>query len=341
MKRLFFFSVIAVTLASALSFTSDQLFTIPRGWSLPSYDFSKNQLTREKVELGRALFYDPILSRTNIVSCASCHLQYTAFTHVDHALSHGVDDRIGTRNSPALMNLAWQKDFMWDGAVNHLDVQALAPIHNSVEMDETIDNVVKKLTATNNYPQLFEEAFGGGGITGERTLKSLSQFLLTLVSSTSKYDSVSLGTSSSTEKEKNGYSLFKSHCNACHAEPLFTTGDFANNGLPIDTVLRDAGRWTVTHNSADSMLFKIPTLRNVEFSYPYMHDGRLKSLKEVVQHYTSGIQHSNTLSNVLRSPIALTSNEQVDLIAFLLTLTDRQFLFDKRFSFPRRETEGK
>src|SRR5262249_53369535 len=154
-----------------------------------------------------------------------------AFTHVDHSLSHGIAGKIGSRNSPALMNLAWSNDFMWDGSVNHLDVQALAPISNPLEMDETIAHVTAKLRTSENYRSLFKAAFGDTAITGERVLKSLSQFMLTLISCNSKYDSVMRGEKQFTAQEANGYALFKKNCSSCHTEPLFTNEQFENNGL--------------------------------------------------------------------------------------------------------------
>jgi cytochrome c peroxidase len=160
---------------------NDSLFTVPQGWSAPTYTFANNPLTAQTIQLGRALFYDAILSRNNTISCASCHSQYNAFAHADHALSHGIDDSIGTRNAPALMNLAWQPVFMWDGAIHHLDVQPLAPIHNLIEMDENIQHVVEKLRQSAIYPPLFAKAFGDTTITGERTLKALAQFMVTRV----------------------------------------------------------------------------------------------------------------------------------------------------------------
>ena len=215
------------------------VFQIPKNWPIPHYDFTKNPMSPAKIELGRALFYDPILSRNQAVSCASCHLSFTAFTHTDHALSHGIDDKIGKRNSPALMNLAWTKSFMWDGSINHLDMQALAPLSNPLEMDEKIENVVLKLSKSILYPTLFRKAFGDPAVTGERTLKAISQFLLTLTSANSKYDSVARNESSFTLQEKAGYASFQKNCNSCHAEPLFTNSEFENNGLPIDSGLKD------------------------------------------------------------------------------------------------------
>jgi len=320
---------------SAFSTLPDLIFPAPKNWPQPVYDFAKNPLTKEKVELGRALFYDPILSANNTISCSSCHLQYTAFTHVDHQLSHGIDDKIGTRNSPALMNLAWQKLFMWDGAVNHLDVQALAPISNPLEMGEKIEQVVTKLQKSRIYPTLFYKAFNDSLITGQHTLKAISQFMLTFVSCNSKYDSVMNKQAEFTAQEKNGYQLFKKNCSSCHQEPLFTNQQFENNGLPVDPTLNDQGRMTITKNSADSLKFKVPTLRNIEFSYPYMHDGRFKRLGEVLNHYTGGIKQGKTLSTQLNKPIVLSSNEKVDLTAFLLTLTDKKFLFNKEYAYPK------
>ena len=311
-------------------------FDAPKNWPKPAYDFTKNPLSDEKIELGRVLFYDPILSKNNTISCASCHSQYTAFTHVDHSLSHGIDDRIGTRNSPALMNLAWHTSYMWDGAINHLDMQALAPISHPDEMGEKIESVVLKLQQSKRYRSLFYKAFGDSVVTGQHTLKAMSQFMLTLVSANSKYDSVMRKQAQFTAQEKNGYALFQKNCGSCHAEPLFTNLQFENNGLAIDTTLNDYGRMNVTKDSADCSKFKVPTLRNIEFSYPYMHDGRFKRLSDVLKHYTSGIHQSKTLAKPLLNPIVLSSNQKVDLTAFLLTLTDKAFLFNPNYSFPKK-----
>ena len=320
---------------SGFTILKEKLFYVPKDWPKQEYDFSKNPLTHDKVELGRALFYDPVLSKDNTISCNSCHSQFTAFAHVDHALSHGINNLIGSRNAPALMNLAWQKSFMWDGAINHLDMQPLAPIANEKEMASNIDSVVKKLQRTKLYPTLFLKAFGDSIITGEHTLKAISQFMLTLISNNSKYDSVMRKQATFTEQEKNGYTLFKLTCSGCHQEPLFTNQQFENNGLTIDATLNDIGRMKITLDPNDSLKFKVPSLRNIEFSYPYMHDGRFKKLTEVLNHYISGIQKSKTLSKKLEVPILLSSNEKVDIIAFLLTLTDRSFLFNTDFSYPK------
>lgn len=309
----------------------------PPSWPQPVYDFNKNPLNKETVDLGRRLFYDPVLSADSTISCASCHLSFSAFTHVDHALSHGIGDSIGDRNAPALMNLAWNKSFMWDGAIHHLDFQALGPIENPTEMGETILHVIQKIKRSTTYSQRFFQAFGDSIVTAEHLLKALSQFQLTFISANSKYDQVQRHEPevAFTAQEKNGYLLFKNNCAICHAEPLFTTGEFANNGLPLDTILFDFGRYGITENKADLRKFKIPTLRNIEYSYPYMHDGRFKKLSQVIDHYTDGIDQTETLATPLKTSIQLTSNEKVDLIAFLLTLSDREFIFNPAFGFPK------
>ena len=253
----------------------------------PTYNFPKNPLTEAKIELGRVLFYDPILSKDSSISCASCHSPYNSFAHTDHDLSHGINDEIGNRNAPALINLAWQSSFMWDGAINHLDMQALTPISDPKEMSEDINNVIHKLKNKNIYPGLFYNAYNDSTITGEYILKAIAQFQLTLVSANSKYDKVKINKEKFNELELKGYQLFRDNCNTCHTEPLFSTYQFANNGLTVDSSLSDYGKWTITKNTKDSLLFKIPTLRNLSFTHPYMHDGRFDKLHQVINHYNS------------------------------------------------------
>ena len=326
--------IVAITLSFAIKIGTPIYLEIPKGWPKTKYNFSKNPLTEEGFQLGRKLFYDPILSRDKTMSCASCHLQATGFTHVDHELSHGIDGKIGTRNSLALMNLAWSDNFMWDGGVNHLDVQPINPITSPVEMDETLANVVFKLQKSENYPLLFKEAFGDSKITGQHLLKALSQFVIMLKSSNSKYDKVMRKEAEFTEKEKNGYRIFKANCASCHKEPLFTGDKFERNGLTLDTTLNDIGRERITNNLEDRMRFKVPTLRNIQFTAPYMHDGRFKKLSDVIKHYNS-LGNDENLPKQLKKPMNLSDNERVDLLAFLHTLTDLEFLFDPKFSFPK------
>lgn len=310
--------------------------SFPKYFPKPVYQFEQNQSNDLKIELGRTLFYDPILSLDNTISCASCHNPYNAFAHVDHNLSHGINDKIGKRNAPVLFNLAWHKSFMWDGAINHLDVQALAPISHPDEMGETMSNVLLKLNRNQIYKQLFYQAYGDSQINTERTLKSISQFLLSLISSNSKYDSMLLGKIQFNTQEQNGYRLFKLHCNFCHKEPLFSDFSFKNNGLSLDTSLNDFGRYSISLLPNDSFKFKVPTLRNVEFSYPYMHDGRFKTLAQVMNHYNSIDLKNKKISTELQRNLNLSSNEKVDIIAFLRTLTDKKFLFNPQHAYPKK-----
>ena len=308
-------------------------FKVPIGWPKPVYDFKKSKFSNEKIMLGRVLFYDPILSKDNTISCASCHSPYNAFAHTDHALSHGIADSIGFRNAPALFNLAWQKSFMWDGAIKDLDEQAVFPITHPKEMGEKLSRVIQKINQSEKYNKLITEAYGIDSINKQQLLQSISQFILSLVSANSKYDSVMQHKASFTTQEFSGYKLFKKNCSSCHTEPLFTNGSFKSNGLKPNIVLNDYGRMRITQNKKDSLLFKVPTLRNLSYTYPYMHDGRFSKLSEVLQHYTSNVDVNSNISKELQQPILLTPNEKVDLISFLLTLNDRSFVFNPNYSF--------
>ena len=313
----------------------NHFFNPPDYFPKPVYNFEQPPLDSNKIELGRILFYDPILSKDNTISCASCHSPFNAFAHTAHDLSHGIFDSIGNRNAPALFNLAWQKTFMWDGAINHLDMQALAPISHPSEMGSNINEVIKKLNESKAYKELFLNAFQDSTISTSKILKALSQFQLTLVSSNTKYDKVKMGKETFTEQEKNGYQLYKNNCASCHSEPFFSNYNFENNGLPIDPTLNDMGRYVITENENDKRKFKVPSLRNLSFTYPYMHDGRFMTLQEVINHYTSGIEYSETLSLQFNKSIELSSNEKVDLISFLLTLNDKDFVFNKKHQFKK------
>ncbi len=334
---LIFILIVIITTAFISTTEEEPNFYIPKNWPKPSYDFSHNTSSPAKVKLGKALFYDPILSRNNTISCASCHSQYTAFAHIDHKLSHGIEDKIGTRNAPALSNLAWNTSFMWDGSIHHLDAQAIAPISNPLEMDEKLEHVVAKLQSSKLYRELFQDAYGDSIVTGERTLKSISQFMVTLISANSKYDKVQRQEAGYefTESEYKGYHLFQQNCASCHKEPLFTTNKFENNGLQPDSILKDSGRMNVTLNPKDSLLFKVPSLRNVEVTAPYMHDGRYANLSMVLFHYTNNIYHSKSLAKPLLRKIILTEKDKGAIIDFLKTLTDESFLRNPQYSYPR------
>jgi cytochrome c peroxidase len=313
-------------------------FFLPKHWPKPVYDFEANPISLNKFELGRTLFYDPDLSRDSTISCASCHLQYSGFTHIDHALSHGIDGKIGTRNSPVLINLAWQKSFHWDGGVGQLNKQAINPLTHAKEMDNSLQEILKRLNASSYYRKRFYHTFGDSIITTDLLLKALSNFTIGLVSAQSKYDQVKNHDAVFNEQEKAGYALFKKYCVSCHQEPLFTRNEFKSNGLSVNPKLADYGRMGITNRHEDSLLFKIPSLRNIEFSFPYMHDGRFKLLKDVLAHYSQLHTTTNLKSSELEKlNRPLTDREQKDLVAFLKTLSDPTFLFNPLFKYPKNE----
>lgn len=319
--------------------TPETLFTVPANFPQPVYALDQNRPTSAGVKLGRALFYDGMLSRDGSISCAECHNQAYAFTHHQHEVSHGIDNQVGTRNSMPVQNLAWATDFFWDGGVHDLDLVPIAPIENPVEMDEKSGNVVAKLRKSTKYPSMFKAAFGTDEINGPRFLQALSQFMLTLVSSNSRYDKWVRKEAGATltGDEQAGLTLVRTKCSGCHAGELFTDNSFRNNGLFIQGS-RDIGRAHVTERDEDRYRFKVPSLRNVEKTLPYMHDGRFYSLETVLDHYAENVQPTENLDPLLRQNgkfgIALTTDEKRQIILFLKALTDEQFLHDPRFVEP-------
>jgi cytochrome c peroxidase len=288
----------------------------PSTWPAPLYDLKKNPLTKEGIALGRKLFYDPRLSKDSSISCASCHEQYAAFATYDHSLSHGYNNTLTTRNAPALQNLAWQKAYMWDGRIPHLDDQPVAPITGSNEMGETMPEVLARIKKDPAYRRLFEAAFGRAPIDQKTLGRALSQFMVCLVSGDSKYDKVQRGQTTFTLPERLGYAIFQQKCSACHPEPFFTDGSYRNIVMTLDTTLNDVGRMKVTGRREDSLAFKVPSLRNVVLTFPYGHDGRYPDIRTVLERYH------------------LSNYEIGQLKAFLNTLTDTAFLKDPRFSAP-------
>lgn len=311
---------------------------IPSNFPDPVFTFEKNPITKEGFELGRLLFFEPRLSSTGTIACGTCHRQTFAFADHGHDVSHGVFDRLGSRNAPAIQNLVFQKEFFWDGGVTHLDFISLNPIQNTLEMNESLSNVVERLKNVAVYKQKFKNAFGTDSITSQRMLLALSQFTGMLISSDSRYDQFIRGESNIelTATEKAGLELFRQKCSTCHATDLFTDLSYRNNGL--DEVPADYGREVITNNSSDRGKFKVPSLRNIERTAPYMHDGRFSTLEQVLTHYASGVKRSETLDSTLFTEntvgIELTLQEQKQLIAFLKTLTDQKFITDKRFVDP-------
>ncbi len=310
-------------------------FQKPSNFPAPVYHFETNEVTKEGFQLGRKLFFDAILSANNTISCGSCHIPTSAFTQHGHKTSHGIFDQFGIRNSQPIMNLAWSNSFMWDGGITDLDLQPIAPITNHVEMGDTMANVLRKLQNHPQYPSLFKKAFGSENITTANFLKSLSQFMLMCISSNSKYDSVMRQQSSFTTDENEGYAIFKQKCNACHAEPLFTDNSFRSNGLSLNAA-NDFGRFGISLNENDKFKFKVPSLRNLEYTPPYMHDGRIFTLEGVLNHYETGINQLQNLDPLLqqntRPGIAFSAGEKEKLMLFLNTLNDKSFLLNKDLS---------
>lgn len=329
--------VMAVMLTSFRMLNNNPVdFEVPANFPQPFYDLTENPLTEEGIKLGKKLFYDGALSSDGMVSCGFCHQQPSAFTQHGHVVSHGVNDRVGKRNALPIFNVAWLKTFFWDGGVNHLDFAPINALEEPTEMDESLENVLKKLNASAEYRADFKRAYGTDNITSADFLKSLSQFMLTLVSANSRYDKYVRNEGETlTPVELKGLQLFEQKCSSCHATDLFTDGSYRNNGLTTDFQL-DKGREEITLDVADRGKFKVPSLRNVEYTAPYMHDGRFEILEEVLEHYSTGIQKSETLDSIFSKErnvgLKLSPEEQESIISFLKTLTDHAFLKDKRFS---------
>jgi cytochrome c peroxidase len=313
--------------------------TKPANFPDYAYNFTNNQFNPEAFKLGRALFYDGLLSRDGTISCGTCHQQNFAFSHHEHNFSHGIDDKLGKRNAPAIQNMAFQYDFFWDGGVNNLDFFSISPIQNPVEMDERLPNVLAKLRNTTKYPALFEKAFGSTDISTQTFSKALSQFMLALVSANSRYDKYVRNENGGilSANELAGMQIFQSKCASCHSGSLFTDQTYRDNGLPINTFINDQGRFDITGQDTDKLKFKVPSLRNIGFTLPYMHDGRFRTLEEVLEHYSNGVANHANLDNSLKKPdgtrgITLNADEKIKIIAFLNTLNDSEFMAEKRFS---------
>jgi cytochrome c peroxidase len=312
---------------------------VPRNFppvSLPA----DNPLTEEGVALGRKLFYEELLSGDNTQSCASCHAQTFGFS--DHGLqfSTGIDQIPGTANAIALMNLAWTNEYFWDGRAMGLENQALAQIESPIEMHDSLANAVAELQAAADYPEWFDAAFETTEITETLILRALAQFEYTLIAGNSEYDKFRRGEPNTfSQAAFRGMEVFfsdRGNCFQCHSTDLLSDYAYHNNGLDSTFTTANSGRANVTGNPADIGKFRTPGLRNVEVSAPYMHDGRFATLEEVVEHYNSGIRLSATLDPKIEKPsgLFLTNQEKSDLVVFLRSLTDQEFLADTAFSDP-------
>ncbi len=314
---------------------------------------ANNPVTDWGSTLGRVIFYDKQVSLNKAISCASCHKQTLAFSD-DQALSKGFLNGNTGRNSMGLANAKYYPNgrFFWDERAATLEIQTLLPIQDHVEMGITLDTLVNRFKATTHYPALFANAFGDATISSDRISKALSQFVRSIVSYESKYDAgratIAVNTppanfnfSNFTAQENRGMQLFNSPqlaCGACHGTETFTAPGARNNGL--DLVTTDRGVGAVTNNTNDDAKFKVPSLRNVELTAPFMHDGRFATLEQVIEHYNSGIKAHHNLDPVLRLPngqpkqFNLTVSDKAALVAYLKTLTDTKMLTDIKYSNP-------
>lgn len=300
--------------------------TVPAGFPEPSFRFAGNPLSREGFELGRKLFYDGRLSLDGNFPCSSCHQQEAAFGLFDHDRAHGYNNSHTLRNAPPLFNLAWQKGYHWDSAYTSIYAAIAQPINGHIEMAESFAGVTRKLQADPEYRAAFKKVFGTQFIQPDHILKALEQFTASLLSADSRYDRVKRGEASFTANEQSGYTLFLAKCNSCHTEPLFTDHRFRNNGLPVDPALNDFGKMMTTRQAKDSLLFKVPSLRNVAVSNNYMHDGRFNTLAQCLIHYRTNVQPGPTLDPQLAGGIPLTDTEIRHLVEFMGTLTDTGFV---------------
>ncbi|MFY8097623.1 MAG: cytochrome-c peroxidase [Flavobacterium sp.] len=338
------FLILLAFVVCGCSNDDDEYQNVPLSFQVPSnfpelaYDLSNNPLTQKGFELGKKLFYDGRLSSDGVVSCGFCHIQADAFTHHGHSFSHGVGDNIGTRNTPPIQNLAFQTAFMWDGATTHLDLQPIIPLTSPIEMNGSFSQIIAMMKADPIYVKLFKQAFSDGQINSENMLKALGQFMVMAVSSNSRFDKFRRNEPGGvlSQDELEGYAIFNQKCASCHATDLFTDNSFRNNGLSINPQINDVGYYRVTELPQDKYKFKVPSLRNIEKTAPYMHDGRFYTLEAVLNHYSNGVQNNLNLDSSLNTNgtlgIPLTNDQKTKIIAFLKTLTDQQFLTDSRFA---------
>lgn len=289
-----------------------------------------NELTAERVELGRRLFYETALSIDSSVSCSSCHLQALAFSD-GKVKSLGVKNSLGARNAPALINLAYDKFFFHDGGVTSLETQAMSPILNHAEMAFGIHEAGFRLAENSEYQQLSQAAYNRE-MSAYVIVRALAAFQRTLISGNSAYDQFYYQNDSTalTKSEQRGLVIFngKANCSTCHSGFNFTDFGFANNGLY--QVSKDKGRSRISLKKEDEGKFKIPTLRNIAVTSPYMHDGSLPTLESVIEHYNSGGEQHENQSEFVKK-LNLTEQEKADLVSFLESLTDTDFLENEKF----------
>lgn len=301
---------------------------IPPGFPALNSSVAANMPTTYGVALGEKLFNDTKLSANNTVSCASCHRQSNAFAD-DLAQAVGIYGRVGLRNTPPIQNMAFMRFYNWDGNILQLEKQPLVPIITKEEMNSSILDVIVKIKADAAYKTLFKKAFGDESVTPERIYKSIAQYGYTLISANSKYDKVQRREGEVfTESEARGYAVFQQKCTGCHSTVLFTDQSFRNVGFPVNTNTNEAGRARVTGNLAEYMSFRVPSLRNVEYTAPYGSFGQFPTLRSVLDYFDEGVLDADNLDPVLKNNgnrIPLSEQEKEDLIAFMKTLSDPLF----------------
>jgi cytochrome c peroxidase len=311
----------------------------------------ENPVTVEGAELGRHLFYDPVLSLDSTMSCASCHKQEFAFSDAPNQFSKGRDGKLTVRNTMPLFNLAWCGEYFWDGRAASIEQQVFEPVRSHDEMNLSWQEAEARINRSDFYKKKFALVFREGRIDSVMISKAIAQFLRTLLSTTSRYDSLQMGLISFTKEEADGFVLVNDmtkgdclHCHTTDADALGTTNKFSNNGLDAFTdahACKDIGRGKVSGAVKDYGHFRIPSLRNVALTAPYMHDGRFKTLEEVLDFYSDGVKMNATIDSKIGSAphggVHLTADEKKKVIAFLKALTDYAFVSDARFSNPRKE----
>jgi len=288
-----------------------------------------NMPTQYGVELGEKLFFDRQLSADNTISCSSCHIQESAFAdHNPKAI--GIEGRIGLRNAPPVQNMAFMQFYNWDGNKLQLENQPLVPIITHEEMDSSILEVIGKLESDPSYIELFNKAFQGEGITADGIYNSIAQYEYTLISSNSKYDRVKRNEGETfTTSEAQGYAVFQNKCISCHSTELFTDQSFRNIGFPINPDSEEGGRARITGLVEDYMRFRVPSLRNIEYTAPYGSFGQFETLEDLLDYLDNGVLEADNLDPILKdnnNRIPLTTQEKTDLIAFMKTLSDAEFL---------------
>lgn len=306
-------------------------FEIPHGFPQPVYDFINNPTTEEGFQLGRKLFYEGRLSLDGNFPCSSCHQQLASFTTYDHDRSHGYNHSHTLRNAPALSNLAWYPAFRHDGSGKSLEEVSYAHITAHDEMAETFPSIISKLEKDVAYRKMFRDAFGSSQITGDRILNALTQFMVNMVSANSRYDQMKRGELNFNPQEEHGYQVFQSKCATCHTEPLFTDFSYRNTGIPVDDHLKDKGRMFYTGNPADSLKFRVPSLRNLDYSSYYAHDGRFSVFRMMIKHYRTGVVPGPNVDPLVLNGIMLTNEEEDNLVHFLRTLSDNEYINNPRF----------